>query len=261
MHNISFISEDTNKDHLCLEQGINLLQLIKSTVSDKKFINLRTHKHLDVLFKAEAKMQYSIVCDATKIGQVVYILFDNAIKYSKNGGVITIEINTLNENNELIVKIIDDGHGVPKGEEKRIFMPFAKSSASALDCGIGFNLAMCEKIITMHGGKIWAENNVSKNGLTVSFTLPCTQKQLSQSLNNMMVRINEDVIYLSEKESQCVKELLDGKSMKEVASVLNISVRTVEVHIHNIKAKLKIHRKSELITLLKYHSNLSKETV
>lgn len=121
--------------------------------------------------------------DEEKIGQVIRNLITNAIKFS-NQGVIEININVTNTNEilketpgnvvgqNIEVKVIDNGVGIPDSDLEEIFVPFSQSSRTKTKAGgTGLGLTICKKIITEFGGKIWAEPGL-KNGAMIVFTIP-----------------------------------------------------------------------------------------
>lgn len=73
-------------------------------------------------------------------------------------------------------------------------------------------------------------------------------KNFSQE-NSEYIYVNNKPIQLSKRELECLSFIAKGRSAKEMAKILGISNRTVEVHIYNMKAKLNCHTKSELIDI------------
>lgn len=109
--------------------------------------------------------------DRDKIAQVVRNLLSNALKVSPTQGTIRIEINVLEE--ELSVRVEDQGPGIPEEELERIFDKFVQSSRISSGAGgTGLGLAISREVIESHGGSIWAEN-IEPHGALVGFTLPC----------------------------------------------------------------------------------------
>ena len=108
-----------------------------------------------------------IVIDHVLIQQVLINLVENAIKFSKENS--TIEINAELSNNEIIVKIIDDGPGLNPDEIIKIFDKFYRSGKPETP-GIGLGLSICKAIIEAHGGRVWAENG-KLSGAVFCFTL------------------------------------------------------------------------------------------
>lgn len=104
--------------------------------------------------------------DATKIQQVLYNLLDNAIKFSHNNSVITIE--TREKNNKLFVSVKDNGIGIPKESLKLIFDRFYKTDLSRGKDkkGTGLGLSITKEIIHSHGENI---NVISTEGVGSEF--------------------------------------------------------------------------------------------
>jgi signal transduction histidine kinase len=107
--------------------------------------------------------------DRDRISQVVYNLVNNAFKFSRDGGNITVSSNV--EDNKIIVSIKDSGQGIDPKILPKLFSKFEPDAFS----GIGLGLYICKNIIEKHGGKIWAQNNNfinGENGATFYFSLP-----------------------------------------------------------------------------------------
>ena len=116
----------------------------------------------------------SVYADKGRISQVVSNLLDNAIKFTKAGGNITIMIKkegeAQNNNNQwVIVSIKDTGTGIDSEIMPRLFTKFATKSQTS---GTGLGLYICKGIVEAHGGRIWAENNADGKGSTFYFSLP-----------------------------------------------------------------------------------------
>jgi signal transduction histidine kinase len=98
-------------------------------------------------------------------------LLNNAIKFSPKNSTITVR--TTKENSKAIVKISDEGRGIPDGFKDSIFERFKQVEITdAIDKGgSGLGLAICKTIVDLHGGEIAVENNTPK-GSTFTFSLP-----------------------------------------------------------------------------------------
>jgi PAS domain S-box-containing protein len=100
-----------------------------------------------------------IYVDGVQIGQVLWNLLDNALKYSPGDAVV--EVVAWMEETDLCLTVSDRGPGVPAGERERIFMPFYRSVAAGGAEGVrgsGLGLAICLDLVEAHGGRIWVEN-------------------------------------------------------------------------------------------------------
>ena len=114
-----------------------------------------------------------IVADHRKIGQVIRNLLTNAMKFSPPDSTIDIEIDYTDTDTTLL-RVIDNGPGIPPDETEAIFEPFQQSSKTNSNAGgTGLGLAICKEIIANgHHGWIKAVNNES-GGATFIFALPC----------------------------------------------------------------------------------------
>ena len=144
-------------------------------------ITIKT-KNPAINFLDSHSQDISLYADKGRISQVISNLVDNAIKFTKNGGNIIINITIdkdgqgqytpviPNNNNQwVIVSIKDTGTGIDSEILPRLFTKFATKSQTR---GTGLGLFICKGIVEAHGGKIWAENNTDGKGATFSFTLP-----------------------------------------------------------------------------------------
>ena len=114
--------------------------------------------------------------DVEKIGKVMKNLLLNAVKYSKKGSQIKVEIAQTTDN-RVQFSVTDTGHGIPDDELESIFEKFKQgSSHEEFSGGTGLGLAISKKIISDHDGKIWAENN-KRVGSTFIFTLPRVESE------------------------------------------------------------------------------------
>ena len=109
---------------------------------------------------------FHLFCDGTKIAQVLHNLLDNAIRLTPNSGIVKLSVRA-NKENEILVKVADSGPGIGPSIKDKLFEKFASRS----DGGTGLGLFLSKRIISAHGGNIWASNNPT-GGAVFSFTLP-----------------------------------------------------------------------------------------
>lgn len=109
--------------------------------------------------------------DNDKMTQVVENILNNAIKYSPDGGKITVKMKTTD--NQLIISISDQGLGIPKKDLPLIFDRFYRvdKARSRAQGGTGLGLAIAKEIIKQHQGFIWVKSEYSK-GSTFTIVLP-----------------------------------------------------------------------------------------
>ena len=113
--------------------------------------------------------------DGLLIEQVLINLLENAADYTPPGTTVAISAITIKPDIHVIVA--DNGPGIPKGDEERIFDKFY-AGAGRSGAGGGLGLAICRGIIHAHGGKIWAQNAPeSEEGAIFTFTLPIRSQE------------------------------------------------------------------------------------
>lgn len=109
--------------------------------------------------------------DTDKMTQVVDNILNNAIKYSPDGGQITVSMKTTDS--QLIVSISDQGLGIPKKDLPMIFDRFYRvdKARSRAQGGTGLGLSIAKEIVKQHNGFIWAKSEYGK-GSTFTIVLP-----------------------------------------------------------------------------------------
>jgi len=108
--------------------------------------------------------------DCIRLREVFENLIDNAIKYMGNQDLPVIEIGARNQSDETILYVKDNGMGIEKQYQEKIFGLFEKLDSTVDGTGIG--LALVKRIIETHGGRIWVESEGLGKGSTFCFTLP-----------------------------------------------------------------------------------------
>jgi signal transduction histidine kinase len=166
------------------KEQFNLNEVISNSIEDimtkKVFpsLSIKTSNPTIKLFNSHPR-DISVYADKGRISQVVSNLLDNAIKFTKVEGNITIMIKkegeAQNNNNQwVIVSIKDTGTGIDSEIMPRLFTKFATKSQTS---GTGLGLYICKGIVEAHGGKIWAENDADGKGATFSFSLPIVKQE------------------------------------------------------------------------------------
>lgn len=144
-----------------LEQGtekanfekINLTELTKAICTEQAYADRNVY--------FEAKNEISAFVDTTLITRLIQNLIDNAVKYGKTDGHVWV---TLTENeHEIQLSVKDDGIGIPKEEQGKIWQRFYQVDASRTgDNGTGLGLSMVQKIAEIHGGYMSLESEPLK---------------------------------------------------------------------------------------------------
>jgi two-component system phosphate regulon sensor histidine kinase PhoR len=110
--------------------------------------------------------------DEARLGQVLVNLLHNAVKFSPDGGNVTVKVQAYGA--DVLTSVTDQGVGIPKAAQARIFERFYKVDRARVRGeagGTGLGLAIARHVIEQHGGRIWVESEEGA-GSTFSFALP-----------------------------------------------------------------------------------------
>jgi two-component system phosphate regulon sensor histidine kinase PhoR len=110
--------------------------------------------------------------DADRLGQVIVNLLHNAVKFSPDGGPVSVSVRS--DGDSVVTAVADQGVGVPRAARDRIFERFYKVDRARVRGeagGTGLGLAISRHIIEQHGGRIWVESTEGV-GSIFSFAIP-----------------------------------------------------------------------------------------
>ncbi len=115
-----------------------------------------------------------VIADESLMGVVLENLLSNAWKYTSKVESAEIEFGYTEDTNGTVYFVGDNGAGFNPRYADRLFRPFQRLHSQSEFTGTGVGLATAYRIITRHGGKIWARGNVDE-GASFFFTLPYTE--------------------------------------------------------------------------------------
>ncbi|OGZ07527.1 MAG: hypothetical protein A3D65_06075 [Candidatus Lloydbacteria bacterium RIFCSPHIGHO2_02_FULL_50_13] len=145
--------------------------LVQEMVSN--LLPIATHKKIRVEFTPPKELLPKVKIDPDKMRDVFQNLIDNAIKYTKEGGLVTANVAMEAEGLHFWIK--DNGIGIPEDAKGKIFSRFfrAKNAISTETDGSGLGLFIAQSVVKRHGGKVWFES-VLNEGTTFHVLLPLT---------------------------------------------------------------------------------------
>lgn len=151
------------------DQNVSIKKTAEEIISELK--PEADEKHIYLKLEGTENIP-EIFVDQKQVRMALQNIIDNAVKYTKKGGV---EVKIKTENEKIIVEVKDTGIGMEPEDKKYLFdKPFQRSkdawTANAVGKGIGVYLSA--KIIEAHGGKIWAESEGRGKGTTFNIELP-----------------------------------------------------------------------------------------
>jgi PAS domain S-box-containing protein len=123
-------------------------------------------------------LPHVIEADKALLQQALYNLVENALKYTAEGGVVTIHLQT--DPSALIFAVQDTGIGIPQSDLPRLFEKFYRGTnrEALAKRGTGLGLAIVKSIAERHGGKVWVESDLGK-GSTFYLLVPLTQPKIT----------------------------------------------------------------------------------
>ncbi len=150
------------KEKIPLHETINeTMNLIRDKASKR-----------NIILKSEFDPKLDFIeADRGRFKQVIFNLLDNAVKFSKEGGVVTVTTKKIE--NMAQISVSDTGVGIREEDRDKLFTAFwqADSGTSRKYGGTGLGLAISKRLVELHGGKLYAESKYGE-GSTFTFLLP-----------------------------------------------------------------------------------------
>jgi GAF domain-containing protein len=158
-------------------EKISMADLINTAVTGYRLV--ATEKGLTVTYTLPLVKGW-VMIDKGRVNQVLANLIGNAMKFSPDGGTITVAM--YEEKNEVCVVVTDQGIGVPTDKQERIFERFYQVDGSSRRRfgGTGIGLAIVKRIIDAHYGRIWVESEINK-GSSFYFALPKAEPEIEMT--------------------------------------------------------------------------------
>ena len=156
------------------KEKFDIIDLIRNVF---ELLEMRaSKKEITLTFAMEYPKPIYVLGDVEKIQQVLSNLLVNSIKYGHLNGTTEVSVENLIKN-KVIVRVTDNGEGIPKQHIPRLFERFYRvdQSGSRKEGGSGLGLAIVKHIIEAHGEKIYVESEVDV-GSEFSFTLERAEK-------------------------------------------------------------------------------------
>lgn len=148
------------------KEPVDIKGLINDCVNELSSLLAKNNHILENNIQEEMPV---INVDKNEIKRVILNILNNAITYTQPGGVICVSNEIVD--NEMIIKIKDNGKGISEADIDRIFDRYFSKAIKFRKVGTGLGLYLSRQIIEGHGGKIWAESQPD-SGSIFSFSLP-----------------------------------------------------------------------------------------
>jgi signal transduction histidine kinase/CheY-like chemotaxis protein len=203
--------------------------------------------------------------DADRILQVLTNLLSNAIKFSPPTS--TVRIHTEANSDSILLKIIDEGRGIPPDQLDSIFDRFqqVEPSDARQKGGTGLGLAICRSIVQQHSGSIWAQRNLGP-GTTLYVMLPRTSRATDIAVSSALPPRGEGAILICDDDAgirTVVAEHLhrQGYTVIEAISGEQALVLAAEHHVEAILLDLYMPGLSGWETLQRLRNNPVTENI
>ena len=172
LDNLLDISRIESGEMMGIKSDFNVKDFIISCVNQTK--NSADKKNIQLGFSIGDSVK-SIHGNQVQLSQVLINLISNAIKFSHAKTSVEVTADILD--GQVVIKVTDQGQGIPESEQSKVFDAFTKTSVRSTagegSTGLGLNIA--KKLIESHGGKIWLTSKKGK-GSTFAFSIPLVQE-------------------------------------------------------------------------------------
>ncbi len=153
-----------------LKEELMINQIINSSLEDLKEKIISKNQVLVMDLSVDLP---PLLGNPMQLRQMIDNLAENAIKYTPQGG--KIQINTHFESGQIIIKVIDNGPGIPAIDIPYIFDKFFRASNIGSETpGTGLGLSIVKSIVDNHQGRIWVDSKINK-GATFTIVFPCVE--------------------------------------------------------------------------------------
>ena len=152
-------------------EPLDMRPLLQNIANELAPVAAEKHQVLTVDISSPVPM---VNADRQRLEQVLLNLLTNAIKFSGESGEIKLRLKK--EGSEVVVEVKDNGPGISKEEQARLFTPYYRIEADRQRFpGVGLGLALSKQLVELHGGKMWVESELGK-GSTFAFSLAAAER-------------------------------------------------------------------------------------
>jgi two-component system phosphate regulon sensor histidine kinase PhoR len=156
---------------------------LRSVVSEVIALAEARHNDCGIIFSVSVPDDLFVMADLTRLEQILYNLIDNAIKFNKSAGTVTITAKE--EGGSARIDVEDTGAGIADADLPRVFERLyrADKSRSRKIEGTGLGLAIVKHLVQAHGGEVYATSEPGR-GSRFTFTLPSAQGHPQREANS-----------------------------------------------------------------------------
>jgi len=155
-------------------QALDIREIAKDAIAEMQRQSGEDKKPMNFSLEVPRTLP-RVTGDPERVRQVLLNLLDNSYHYTQPDGLVIIHLHSLTGRGEVQVDVIDNGMGIPKADQERIFERFFRGEHPFVLAtpGTGLGLAIVKQLVEMHKGRIWMKSEgIPGEGSTFSFTLP-----------------------------------------------------------------------------------------
>lgn len=162
---------------LLVSQG-DVMEYIRRTAFSIAPLLQKKHQTFNIQCTPQSMMGW---IDTDKVDKIIYNLLSNAAKYTEHNGRIDLKVNTNKNYDQIIIKVSDNGIGIPADKMKHLFQRFYDGDYRRMQVsGTGLGLALTRDLTYLHGGSISC-NSQEGRGTTFTVTLPINKEAFTAS--------------------------------------------------------------------------------
>ena len=160
---VALSTEEMNK--------IDLIRIVQSVVDDFNNIYIEKRGIKIELITNNSKKDFNILGIENRIEQILANLLDNAISFSKDKQKIIVEVEK-NQNDQVILRVIDQGQGFKEKKLNKIFDRFYSNRPDKFGEHSGLGLNIVKNLVELHSGIIDVSNNIDQGGARIEIVFP-----------------------------------------------------------------------------------------
>ena len=168
---------EAGKMELELDQ-VNIPLLLQGSLT---MIKEKAEKHgIELKLNIDKKV-LDIAADERKVKQIIYNVLSNSVKFTPQGGSITITVQEKDRDN-ILISIADTGIGIEDKDKHKVFEEFQQidSTYSRQYAGTGLGMPLSKKMVELHHGKMWFESKGKNKGTCFYVLLPKSQESVKE---------------------------------------------------------------------------------
>ena len=172
---------EANKFELSTEE-FHFEKMLQRAINVVNFKMDEKHQALSVYI--DKNIPKTMICDDQRLAQIITNLLGNAVKFTHDGGSISLRAKFLDESNgvyKIQIEVSDTGIGISPEQKARLFTSFEQADSNTVRKfgGTGLGLSISKSIVEMMGGRIWVESELGK-GSTFCFTVNVKRSALKK---------------------------------------------------------------------------------